>query len=213
MPDNEEEGWWPQVVTQLRERPWVEYKRSEPWDRIKFALARAALGLVNLDGGGVIVVGVSESQPGRFHAEGMQPEHLATYVPDTVQEQLSRYGNPRITVAARQEDYQGRTYLVIQVRGFEKTPVVAARDTPPDTPQSIRCGILYVRPNTGRAETRPANAQDMADVISRAVGKGLRDFVRTAHEAGLRLVEATPSVGGPAPPDIDALYAQERGDL
>src|SRR5687768_7324489 len=83
------------ALLRLHEDTDVEFKRSAPWEALRYTVSRTALAMANLPNGGIIVFGVSEEE-NAWKVTGLTPEHLSTFAPDTVLDQINAFASPAI---------------------------------------------------------------------------------------------------------------------
>lgn len=161
----------------------VEFKESAPWDTLKSKVVKTSLAMANLRDGGVIVVGASE-RGNTWDLSGIAPDDLETYDVDTVVDTVNSFGSPHVdldivTVAYR----NGKTFLAIQAREFDKSPVVCKKAGP--TGSGIEAGHVFVRP-PGVAQTRRVqHASDMELLLALAAEKRAREILEQAGRVGL----------------------------
>jgi hypothetical protein len=159
------------------EQPGIEFKRSRPWDDLWIDLTRSSMGMSNLRDGGIIIVGRPEDRS----TEGITPSDLATYDPDEMRDRFDSYASPGVAVTIVQITHQGSRYLIIDVAEFVEVPVVCRKNCNRD----LLNGAFYIRPLTGRPRTTiVTSAEEIRDILNRAVQKGMRRFHEAAEAAG-----------------------------
>ncbi len=85
--------------------------------------------------------------------------------------------------------------MVITVAAFERTPVICGKDG--GVQNELQRGTIYYRSKTGRPKSaRVGNANDMRDIIERAVIQTMRHFQNLGLEA--KAIEAAAPPGPPA---------------
>jgi predicted HTH transcriptional regulator len=177
----------------------IEFKRSAPWDEIKWKIVHTSLGMANLRDGGIIIVGVSEDLE-TWTLTGINGDDLATYDNDDVVTTINVYASPFIDVDVVTVDYEERTFLAINVREFRETPVVCKKSRD-DT--ALQRGSVYIRPPGLARTTKVTDARELHDLLELAAEKRAR-----------RLIEAARRAGYVAPPGDDlGRYDEELGDL
>lgn len=205
MPSARLSGLWPEFVTSPYETRTVEYKGAETWANLRHAVARAALGLCNLRGGGFVVIGVATVENDRLESTGLSAEQLATYRHDEVHEFISNFAQAGMSLRGEAMRHDGRDYYVVEVHQFEKTPAISRKDSPIEhQARGVKKDTIYVR-TRGKVETRAASAEDLAELIDLAVDIGVRQYVERAARTGLVLGE-----GGASD---DESYDGQRGGL
>lgn len=187
-----------------RESASLEYKQSEPWGRLRLQIVKAALAFANTQDGGHIVIGMKRLDDDRYEAEGMAPEHLATYRLDDVQAQVNRYADPAVSLDGFRHEHGGKTFFVIAVDEFEDVPVICRRDAGDG---ELRRAAIYVRPRGMNASAPIDNQTDMRALLARATEKALTARLRGLARAGITqftVADVLSSTGQ---------FAQERGNL
>ena len=158
-----------QFVTDGQERRHLEYKESFDWKSqadVRAAVIRTILAMANTPDGGVIVIGVREDKRNQtFVPEGVRPEHLGRFTRDGVKAKVDEYADPYVDMQVDLVDHEGNTFVVIQVRPFDREPVICKRE---QGPHLLR-GALYTRP-PGTVESVPVRTHaEMRDIVDRAV--------------------------------------------
>jgi predicted HTH transcriptional regulator len=186
------------------EAPDVDFKESAPWDGLKWKIVRAALGMGNLRGGGLIIVGVSERGE-VWDLQGIEDEHLATYESDLLADLLDKHVSPAAKVEAVLHERDEKTYLVFDIGEFDELPFVCRRGGP-----DLEPGAIYVRPLSGRPRTeRIRSADDMRELLALAAEKGARRILELMQRLG-RL----PAIEVPVLEDVDRQrFDEEPGEL
>jgi len=169
------------LVTLGRETREVEYKRSAPWNDIKDRIARTAMGMANLRGGGTIVLGMDEAPDGGFVPRGISNIDVATYSEDEIASYINRFADPYVRIELHRFVHEEHIFLAIVVHEFDEIPVVCKRDGR----EEMRQGAVYVR-SRRIAETSEVRSQtEMREVIAAASEKGARRLLQTIHGFGL----------------------------
>lgn len=162
------------LVEHGREERFLEYKASAPWDGLRQKIAKTALGMSNIKGGGTILIGVAKKGE-QYVPEGMQDEHTSTYVVDEVRRYVDRFADPYVRLDVQEVRFDGKKYLVVTVHEFDQLPVICKRDYN----RFMRQGAIYTRsihvPET--CEIRSQN--EMREIVAMAVEKGIVTLART----------------------------------
>jgi hypothetical protein len=204
-----------QAVQLGHEQLRVEFKGPGlSTDNALFArVAKAVLALANTQHGGHVIVGVAEEPDKTLKLVGLADADLATWHPDTFRAKLAPYADPVPVTHYSVVTRGGRKFAVITVEEFEEIPILCAKDysrsvagPPQRTEVILQLGALYVR-SLGKVESVSVpTSQEMRTLITLAVQKGLRAFMKQAVHAGL--------ISYPeAPPSMDAAYEGEVGDV
>lgn len=186
------------------ESPDIEFKESAPWEDVKWGIVKTALGMGNLRGGGLIIVGVSERED-VWELQGIETEHLDSYSSDAIADVLDKYISPAPQVEVVLHERRGKTFLVFDIKEFHELPFLCKQDG-----QGLQRGAVYVRPLSGRPRTEPIrSADDMRELLNLAAEKASRRILEQASRLGL-----LPPTEVCAPNDVHRQrYDQELGGL
>lgn len=167
----------------LQEGRSVDFKRAAMWDELKQGIPKDILAMSNLRDGGIIIIGVEESD-NKWTRTGMTDEQLNTYNPDDMIDHVNKYASPSMTFnVVKHTDDEGLKYLVIRAHEFEEKPFVCKRNCADE----LRQGAFYVRP-LGKAESRKVQtADEMHDLLELSVEKRTRNFMRQIQRVGFDL--------------------------
>ena len=165
-------------------------------------VARATMAMGNRRDGGVVCLGIDETQ-----MKGMLPGlptgqagEWSDY--DNVTAALAKYADPAVTV--RLDSYMlssGANVVVLDVAEFETVPHVCKRSFP----KVLQHGHTYVRLRGKPESVTVPNSAEMRALLDLAIAKGVREFVRVAGGAGIELG----STKSQTQLDLDS-YAAER---
>lgn len=199
----------------LREGPAVEYKRSAPWDTLRWKILRTCLAMANLREGGLIIIGVSEGPA--WAVDGMTPEDLETFDVDEMQAAVDKFSSRPIQLEVVTVQVGNARLLVVAVPAFSRAPVICRRSTPDGVVDSDRLenGAIYVRP-AGLARTeRIRSADQMSELVEMAAevraGELLAQRERLDGTAAALLRQL--GFGTPERQTDDEAFQRERGDL
>ncbi len=194
------------LVALGREQRHVEFKSAGSLEdkNLRAKVFRAIMAMANLRDGGTVVVGVTEGADG-LEPTGLPPDLLETWDASTLADRLRKYADPQPEFVLEHVEWDGRWFVALSVRQFSVTPVLCSADynevDGSGKPRPLlRAGACYVRTQGSKPESRevPTHA-DMRELIDLAVAKGVRRFVETASDAGLRIRSP-----GPTPQEINA---------
>lgn len=190
------------------ERTGVEFKGPRRRDDSNFVeVIKAALGLVNRQDPGYIVIGVRRDGV----AVGLEPEQARTWVdPDLVRQLLLPCGDPpieiRVDVLTVQDakELAGRTFAVITVHPFARIPVFCRVNREhPKGDMYLKKGACYARGLGLPSTTELAGGEELRELLRVAISRGVQDFLSTARAASIPLAASSQT-------DIDQFAAQER---
>jgi len=165
-------------------------------------ITRACMSMANRRDGGVVVVGVGEASKGELLLEGLKPAELATWRHDDLADTLSEYADPGLSFESQFLEYEGKTYLVIEVREFPDVPALCKRDYQ----DVLRKGACYVRTRRKPESVEIPTQEGMRDLLDLGIEKGVRRFLTQAHLAGH-------SLSGAPPPSDEDQFDSELSDL
>lgn len=184
----------------------IEFKSPGPLSdsRLAAQAVRAILGMANRRDGGSVIIGVTE-QDGRPVPEGISAADLDTWHYDAVADQIARYADPGVRFELEVKEYNGNSYVVIEVAEFDDIPVLCKRAYN----GVLRSGACYVRTRRKPETTEIPTQADMRDLLDLATVKWIRRHSDWMRRAGITPFAAT------HPPDADAaLFHQEaEGEL
>lgn len=149
-------------------------------------IARAAIAMGNLRDGGLICLGIDDTQVAAMQP-GLGPPLLAEWSDfDNVSDMLRRYIDPPVEFSLHSLKLStGVDVVVIKVEEFETVPHVCKRTYPGE----LQNGMTYVRPR-GKPESVPVpTSSEMRELLDLAITKGVREFIRRAGAAGVQLGE------------------------
>ncbi len=168
------------LVTLGRETREVEYKRSVPWDKIKNRIAKTALGMANLRGGGTIVVGMEEGKGGSFTPTGISKDAASTFNEDDITAYINRFADPYVRIELHRFTSDETDFLAIVVHEFDDIPIVCKRDAASE----LRQGAIYARSRRMPETTEVRSQTEMREIITAASEKGARRLLQTIEDVG-----------------------------
>ena len=169
------------LIGLLREKRFLEYKESMPWDIAKDKVAKTAMGMANIRDGGTIIFGVSQ-RSGQFQLEGMNEEHLSTFNDDDIQAHINRFADPYVQIESHQIEMDGKKFLAIVVFQFDEVPVICKRNG-----TGFREGAIYTRSNRLPETCEVQSQTEMREIIAMAADKETRNFLKRLGKVGFRL--------------------------
>ncbi len=183
----------------------VEFKSPGPMSnrRLVAQIIKAVLGMCNRRDGGTVIIGVEDSQ-GVLNQVGLAETDLAEWRYDALADQVARYADPSASFTLEVKQYEGSSYVVLEVDEFIDVPVLCKRSYD----DVLSDGACYVRPRR-KPETSDIPTQaDMRDLLDLAIEKGVRQFLERAQRVGL----LSSPVLGSAPTDQEQ-FDEQLGDL
>lgn len=170
------------LIEQGHESRDLDYKAAVVWDertdrRTCCGLAKDIMSIAN-SGGGYIVVGVAEAEPGHFTPQGLSPEQVASFESSRINRFVNNYASPPVNTIVRRVEYMGQTYVVIAIPGFPDTPHICQQSF---GDRVLTAPTIYIR--TANNESAPvADASDLRAVVDRALRNRKQELL-TAIEA------------------------------
>ncbi len=138
----------------------VDFKGPCKWDAEAFA--KDILALSNVQDGGRIIIGVTETDNKTFKRNGISPEQKESYQVDEMRDQMTVFADPHVNFSVEfQKDNDGLEYAIIRVIPFEEIPVICRKDS-----KDTRRATLYYRNKDRRVESAPvSNSYDLRTII------------------------------------------------
>ena len=193
-----------EAITFGLESPTIEFKESQPFDVLKYKLARTAQGMANNRDGGLIIIGVTERGDGSQEA-GVDDLVAQTYDYDMVYEFINGYATPAIEFQLLPVVVARAKYLVIQVPPLGRTPTICRKSTPSSVTrpgERMAEGNIFVRTRE-RIGTSPVTNAAMIEELLHAA----------ASRRAAELLELLSGARPASPPTDIPRYDQEVKDL
>ena len=155
----------------------IDAKGPMEWDggEASAGLTKDILALANCRDGGVIVIGKSEPQPGKFTLTGLSDSQAAAFETTKVATWVNNHCSPPVNFVCYRQEYQARTFIVIAVSEFHDVPVICTKQhevsSSGKSPKVLlRKGTVYVR--TANAESSPlSSVEELRQLIGLATIK------------------------------------------
>ncbi|KXX54545.1 AlbA family DNA-binding domain-containing protein [Rhodococcus sp. LB1] len=168
----------------------IEFKGAgNATDKYYFAkIVRAALSMANLRDGGYVVLGVDDTN-GALTVTGLDADQISEWTNfDDLSSALAVYADPPLNFDVNSAELtSGAQVVVIQLHNFTDLPHLCAKGHNEGKDVTLRKGALYVRNRSKPETSEVASHVEMREVLSIATQNALREFVATAHHAGLQL--------------------------
>lgn len=160
----------------------VEFKSPGPMSnrRLVAQVIRAILGMCNRRDGGTVIIGVEDAQ-GVLNPVGLTEPDLSEWSYDALADQIARYADPSASFAEDIREYDGNSYVVIEVEEFSDIPVLCKRSYG----DVLQDGACYVRPRRKPETSSIPTQADMRDLLDLAIEKGVTRFLERARRVGL----------------------------
>lgn len=155
----------------------IDAKGPVKWDgnETSACLTKDILALANCRDGGVIVIGKSEPQPGKFVLDGVSDDQAASFETTKVATWVNNHGVPHVHLVCYRQVYDGKQFIVIAVSEFHDVPVICSKQfevssTGKTAKVVLRKGTVYVR--TANAESAPlSSVEEIRQLIGLATTK------------------------------------------
>lgn len=149
-----------------------EFKEGRSWHDLKKNITKAALAMVNLQDGGIIIIGVQEkSNPKRFIPTGMSKADSDTYDLDTVSIFINNYADPHIDIECKTYQKGSKYYVVIKIFEFEDTPVICKKKLEVD---DICKAQIYYRRHRRIESSSVLSVSELREIVDLAIDKGIK---------------------------------------
>jgi hypothetical protein len=188
----------------VHERSGVECKgpglRSDT--QLFAKVTRAVLSMANRRDGGLVILGVDDSN-GTLTPVGLSETELESWQQyDHVADALATYADPAISFDLEVHEHQGRKFVVLVVHEFEDVPVLCKKGYGDGRAMVLRPGACYVRTRRKPETAEIPTQTEMRDLIDLATEKRLQRFIAQARAAGLGPLET------PQPPEQESFEQQ-----
>lgn len=155
-------------------------------DAVFFAkVTRAALGMANYSGGGVVFIGVDEGANHELVPTGLTDEQFQSWNFDDVAAGFAPAADPRLSIDLEVIEHLDRRFVAIIVHEFEEVPVLCRRNYNHGGKTILRDGALYVRGRGKPESTEVPSQTEMRELLDTAIDKGIRRFLARAGRVGL----------------------------
>lgn len=109
---------------------------------------------------------------------GVAASIAASYTQDIIQQYINQRADPYVTVTVRKPELDGKTFVVIQVSGFDELPVVCTKGS-----GSLRQGAVYTRSRTKHETVEVQSQTEMRELLDRAIAVGIQKQLRPFTDA------------------------------
>ena len=170
------------IIGLRHELSGVEFKSPGPMSnrRLVAQVVRAILGMCNRRDGGAVIIGVEENQ-GAPNPVGLTEGDLAEWNYDDLADQVARFADPSASFLMEVKEYDGNSYVVLEVEEFADIPVLCKRSYD----DVLQDGACYVRPRRKPETSSIPTQADMRDLLDLATEKGVTRFLERARRVGL----------------------------
>ena len=192
-----------QLLALGHETSGVEFKGPGPLSngRLVAQVVKAVLGMSNRRDGGQVIIGI-EDDGSSINPVGLSDSELDTWRLDDVADQIARYADPSVNFELEVIEYNGNSYIVLEVEVFSDIPVLCKRAYA----DVLRDGACYVRTRRKPETTEIPTQANMRDLLELAAEKKLIERLAQMERVGLIIL---PSAGLPS----TERFEMERSDL
>src|SRR4030042_1186043 len=158
-----------------KEERYLEYKGAMVWasDDTKVKIAQAMMAMSNLRNGGVIVVGMKETKRGVWEPDTMTDEQVTSFTQDDIAQWVNDHSVPAIQFTVESFSLGANKFVVIKVREFDSFPTICRKPKQLHGREVLKNGAIYYRSNSKNESAPISSDEDMRELISLAVGKGI----------------------------------------
>lgn len=172
-------------------------------------VARAVMAMGNLRDGGMVCIGVNDTDLALMKP-GLNDAELTEWSDgDTVADKIASYSDPPVTFAVRPLKLtNGAQVVVLLVDEFETAIHVCKKDMS----TVLQAGQTYVRPRGKPRSSQVPSLAEMRELHDLAIDKGVREFMRRAAAAGLIGQLGLPA-SPPSPHHVDTAQFDREAEL
>ena len=146
----------------------IEFKSGHEWEKLKYKITKALLGLSNLEYGGKVIIGIEDKNDNSDILTGMTKEQSDTYEPDRIKEFINNYADPELEIKLHKIDKNGKYFIIINVLEFSEIPTVCKKDGDSGNLQQSK---IYTRPKRKPETTDNFSHSDMRELFDLAIEK------------------------------------------
>ncbi|HYU75105.1 MAG TPA: AAA family ATPase, partial [Ktedonobacteraceae bacterium] len=156
-------------------------------------VVRAAIGMANRRGGGIVIVGIAE----RNHIlcpDGLTDEQMATWRYEDIADGINQHADPPIFFEYQPCEWGGKKFLILHIYEFTDVPIICKKEyrddsnqqVPPDKRKKVlKKGCLYARSHN-KPETKEIDSvEPMRALLNPAIDKGIDRFVKQLQIASI----------------------------
>ena len=180
-------------IQHRKEERYLEYKCSMMWTgnaTTKVKVAKAMMAMSNLRNGGVIVIGMKEVRKGVFKPDGMTVGQVMSFSHDDIAQWVNDYAVPAVQFTVEPFTHDENQFVIIQVREFDSAPTICRKQKTPAGGETLKIGAIYYRSNRKNESAPISSDEDMRELITLAVDKGVAQEIKRLRELGLVPTEA-----------------------
>ncbi len=175
-----------------KEERYLEYKGAMVWssDYAKVEIAKAMMAMSNLRNGGVIVVGMKEVKRGVWKPDTMTNEQVTSFTQDDIAQWVNDYAVPSVQFIVGPFSLDTNKFVIIKVREFDSVPTICRKSKQFGDKEKLKKGAIYYRSNSKNESAPISSDEDMRELITLAVNKGVAQEIKLLRELELVPTEA-----------------------
>lgn len=167
-----------QLVDAEYERRDLEFKEGFKWSQksnISHIQARTIKGIIalsNLSLGGILIIGITQKEA-KFELNGLTEEEYKTFKDyDRIKGLIDGYVYSNTSFEMEYtKDENDKYFIVFQVRGFEKYPLVCKKNLTIGTDKILEKDNIYVRTKASQCASDKAGNYEIEELIDSSVKK------------------------------------------
>lgn len=162
-----------------REERFLEFKGNVNWDQIKEKIAKTSMAMSNLQDGGYVIIGVSQSG-NYFTPEGLSDENLSSYNFEDIRAFINKYSDPPINPDLEIIQAYEKSFLVISISEFKTSPIICKKDG-----TGIRRGAIYFRSAKKVETSEISDETEIREILNIAIERKFREFIESIKRVGI----------------------------
>ena len=192
-----------ELVSTSGEQRGIEIKQSIAWtdESAKIRITKTILGMSNIRGGGMAIIGFVQKSDGTFDPVGMTNSHFTSFVYDDLSEFVAKYADQYAIFTLDKISGSGKDFILIRISEFESTPVICKRNYQVGKINELEAGAMYTRTRRKPETSKVMTSADLREILELASEKEARQLFERASAIGLP----------PKPTDKDMFDKQIEG--
>lgn len=175
------------AIAQRVETRSVEYKESQEFSAMKWALPKTVMAMANLRDGGCVIIGIEE-RTGIAELTGLDPAHERSYNQDDLVALVNRYARPPVSLTMRIVEYEGRRFIGVLVQPFDRVPIICGNPMPQEAGRhALKLGEIPARTKDRVSTSKVGDADLVAEILEIAAEKRAAEIISTARRLGLQM--------------------------
>jgi predicted HTH transcriptional regulator len=142
-------------------------------DDTKVKITQAMMAMSNLRNGGVIVVGMKEIKRGDWKPDIMTDDQVASFTQDDIAQWVNDYAVPAVQFTVEPFLLDTNKFVIIKVREFDSVPTLCRKQKTLGGKEVLKNGAIYYRSNSKNESAPISSNEDMRELITLAVNKGV----------------------------------------